>query len=148
MSQIEQVKKLREETGVSVAECQKAIKEAGGDLAKAKEILMAWGKELAQKKAARQTAQGIIDSYLHSNKKVGALLELGCETDFVAQSKDFQDLAHELCLQIAAMSDEEIPLLEQPWIKDCSRTMKNLIEEYIAKLGENIVVKRFVQYSI
>jgi elongation factor Ts len=148
MPQIEQIKRLREETGVSVGECQKALKEAGGDFDKAKDILKQWGREVAQKKAARQTAQGIVDSYLHPNKKVGALLELGCETDFVAQSKDFQDLAHELCLQIAAMGDEEITLLEQPWIKDSSKTIKNLIEEYVAKLGENIVVKRFVKYSI
>jgi len=74
-------------------------------------------------------------------------LELACETDFVAKSSDFQNLAHELCLQIAAMG-EEIPLLKQPWIKDNTKTVKNLIDEYIAKLGENITVKRFIRYNI
>lgn len=148
MPDINKIKQLREETGVSIQECRKALEEAGDNFKKAKEILKKWGKEIAQKKATRETAQGIVDAYLHSNKKVGALLELGCETDFVAKSKDFQDLAHELCLQIAAMGDSEIPLLEQPWIKDAAKTIKELIEEYIAKLGENIVVKKFVKYSI
>src|SRR3989344_2699447 len=148
MADINKIKQLREETGVSVGECQKALEEAGGDFEKAKDVLKKWGKEVARKKASRETTQGIIDCYLHPNRKVGALLELGCETDFVAKSKDFQDLAHELCLQIAAMGEDEIPLLEQPWIKDASRTIKDLIEGYVAKLGENIVVKKFVKYSI
>ena len=148
MADINKIKQLREETGVSIGECRKALEEAGGDFEKAKEVLKKWGKEVAQKKASRETAQGVIDCYLHPNRKVGALLELGCETDFVAKSKDFQDLAHELCLQIAAMGEDEIPLLEQPWIKDASRTIKDLIEGYVAKLGENIVVKKFVKYSI
>ena len=148
MADINKIKQLREETGVSVGECQKALEEAGGDFEKAKDVLKKWGKEVARKKASRETAQGVIDCYLHPNRKVGALLELGCETDFVAKSKDFQDLAHELCLQIAAMGEDEIPLLEQPWIKDASRTIKDLIEGYVAKLGENIVVKKFVKYSI
>jgi len=148
MADINKIKQLREETGVSIGECQKALEEAGGDFEKAKDVLKKWGKEVAQKKAARETTQGIIDCYLHPNRKVGALLELGCETDFVAKSKDFHDLAHELCLQIAAMGEDEIPLLEQPWIKDASRTIEDLIEGYVAKLGENIVVKKFVKYSI
>lgn len=142
------VKQLREETSVSIQECKRALEEAGGDFGKAKEILKKWGKELAQKKAARETCQGIIDSYIHPTKKIGVLLELGCETDFVAKSPDFQSLAHELCLQIAGAGDEETQLLEQPWIKDESKAVKELIDEYITKLGENIVVKRFVRYQI
>lgn len=148
MVNIEQIKKLREETEVSVSECKKALEVAGGDLTKAKEILRKWGKELAQKKAQRETKQGIIESYIHPNKKVGVLLEFSCETDFVAKSDDFQNLAHELCLQVAAMGEEEIPLLEQPWIKDETKTVKELINEYVAKLMENIMVKRFVRYTI
>lgn len=145
---INQIKKLREKTEVSIGECKKALESAGGDFEKAEEILKKWGKELAQKKKERITAQGIVDSYIHPNKKVGALLELGCETDFAAKSSDFQNLAHELCLQIAGFGDEEITLLDQPWIKDDSKSIKELIDEYIAKIGENIVVKRFVRYYL
>jgi elongation factor Ts len=76
------------------------------------------------------------------------MLELGCESDFVAKSKEFQNLAHELCLQIAAMDPEENSLLEQPWIRDQTKTVKDLIDEYIAKLGENIIIKRFVRYEL
>ena len=147
MVTIDQIKELREQTAVSVSECKKALEEAKGDSAKAKEILKKWGKDLAGKKTSRETYQGIIDAYIHPNKKVGVLLELACETDFVAKSNDFRNLAHELCLQIAAMG-EEIPLLEQPWVKDSAKTVKSLIDECIAKLGENITVKRFIRYNI
>lgn len=148
MSAIEQIKKLREETGVSITECEKALKESKGDVAKAKEILRKWGKEIAEKKKDRITCQGIIDYYLHPNKKLGVLLELNCETDFVARSQDFQNLAHELCLQIAGMEDEKTPLLAQPWIKDPTKTIKELVSECISKTGENITLKNFVRYQI
>lgn len=147
MVTIDQIKKLREETRVSIIECRKALIEAKGDLEKAKEILKKWGREVAQKKLERETRQGIIESYIHPGKKIGVILELNCETDFVAKSQDFQNLAHELCLQIAAMG-EALPLLKQLWIKDETKTIKDLIDEYIAKLGENIVIKRFVRYEI
>jgi len=147
MKIIDQIKQLRDETGVSVTECQKALKEAGSDIIKAKDILRNWGKELAAKKAARETSQGIVESYIHPNKKMGVLLELNSETDFAAKSADFQNLAHELCLQIAAM-EEESSLLEQPWIKDPSKTIKDLISECTSKLGENIVVKRFSRFKL
>ena len=148
MPNINQLKKLREETEVSILECEKALKESKGDPEKAKEILKKWGKTVAQKKAERQTNQGIIDAYIHPNKKVGVLLEIDCETDFVARSNDFQNLAHEICLQVAALGDQETPLLEQPWIKDETKTVKDLVEEQIAKSGENIVVKRFIRYQL
>jgi len=147
MISLDKIKQLREETMISLQDCKKALEESGGDLAKAKEILKKWGREVAGKKVNRQTNQGIIASYIHPNKRLGVLLELNCETDFVGRSKDFQDLAHELCLQIAALG-EETPLLEQPWIKDQSKTINDLIKEYIAKLGENITVKRFTRYEI
>ena len=92
--------------------------------------------------------QGVIESYIHSNKKIGVLIELRCETDFAARTEDFQNLAHELCLQIAAIDDGETPLLKQAWIKDESKTIKELIDEYIAKVGENITVKRFIRYEL
>jgi len=144
---IDKIKELREETLVSVTECKKALEEAEGDMKKAKEILKKWGKDLAQKRTGKVTCQGIVDSYIHPNKKIGVLLELNCETDFVGKSQDFRNLAHELCLQIAAMGDNT-PLLEQPWIKDATETVKDLVDEYVAKLGENITVKRFIRYEI
>lgn len=147
MITINQIKQLREETAVSVSECKKALEEAKGDSKKAKEILKKWGKDLAGRKTSRETSQGIIESYIHQNKKIGVLLELNCETDFVAKSKNFQTLSHELCLQIAA-TREELPILEQPWIKDGTKTIKDLLEEYIAKIGENITIKRFIRYEI
>lgn len=111
---LDQLKQLREETGVSISECKKALNDARGDLAAAKEILRKRGQALAEKKSERGVKEGIIASYLHPNKKVGALLDIRCESDFVARSDEFQKLAHEICLQIAAMKpiflkEEEIP---------------------------------------
>ena len=148
MISIDQIKQLREETCVSVSECKKALEKAEGDFDKAKEILREWGKELAGKKSNREAGSGIIDTYVHANKKVGAMIELRCETDFVAKSDDFKTLAHEICLQIAAIESEEVDLMSQPWIKDETKTIKELIEEYIGKLGENIKIKRFIRYGI
>ncbi|MFA5013573.1 MAG: elongation factor Ts [Candidatus Paceibacterota bacterium] len=194
MADIELIKKLREETGISLGDCRKALDEALGDLEKAKELLVKRGQAIAQKKAERETGgAGIIDTYVHSNKKMGVMLQLVCETDFVARSDDFQNLAHEICLQIVSMKplyvkEDEIPeedlrkqkeifesqakelnkpqditdgivkgklekfakefcLLSQPWIKDDKRTIKELINDYIAKIGENIAVKKFVIYE-
>ena len=194
MSNIDQIKQLREETGVSVSECKKALDASNGDFDKAKENLRKWGKELAAKKSDRKASLGIIESYVHPNNKVGVLLEIRSETDFVSKSVDFKNLAHELCLQIAAMkplyvSEENIPaelidgeikiykeqmkdsgkpekifeqiiqgkvnkykesvsLLSQVWIKDNEKTIKDLVNEYVGKLGENIVVKQFARFEI
>jgi len=148
MVSIDQIKKLREETEISISECKKALIEAKGDFQKAKEILKRWGKDFAEKKGKRETKQGIIESYIHSNKRVGVLLELCCETDFIAKNPEFQRLAHELALQIAAINPEEMPLFDQPWIKDETKTIKDLIDEHIAKLGENIALKRFSRYEL
>jgi len=149
MANIDQIKKLREETEVSISECKKALTEAKGDLQKAKDILRKWGKDFAKKRIEKEARQGIIESYIHSNKKIGAMIELCCETDFVAKNPDFQKLAHELALQITAINpSEENPLFNQPWIRDEAKTIKDLIDEYIAKLGENIIIKRFIRYEI
>ncbi len=147
MISIDQIKQLREETDISITECKKALEKSGGDIEKAKEILKKQGRGLVEKKIEREVKQGIIDSYIHSNKKIGVLLELDCETDFVAKSQDFQNLAHELCLQIAGFGGNS-PVLEQPWIKDESKKIRDLIDEYIVKLGENVVIKRFIRYEI
>src|SRR3990167_4978042 len=103
MSTIEEIKKLREETGVSPTEIKKALDQANGDTDKAKEILRTWGKTLAGKKTDRDAKEGIIDFYIHPNAKTGVLLDIRCESDFVAKSSDFKMLAHEICLQIAAL---------------------------------------------
>ncbi len=148
MVTIDQIKQLREISGLSISECKKALEESKGDFEKAKEILRKWGKQVAEKTQQRAACQGIIDSYIHPNKKVGVLLELDCETDFAARSQDFLTLSHEICLQVAAMTDETVPLADQPWIKDESKTIKDLLQECIAKVGENIVIKRFQRYQL
>lgn len=147
MATIEQLKKLRNLTGVSINECKKALEKANGDIEKAREILKKLGKDFARKRLDRETKAGIIDSYIHAGKKVGVLLQLQCESDFVARSEDFKKLSHEICLQIAA-SVEELPLLEQAWIKEPKKTVKDLIDGYVAKFGENITLKNFVRYEI
>ncbi|MCJ7786890.1 elongation factor Ts, partial [Patescibacteria group bacterium] len=111
---IEQIKKLREETGISISECKKALEASKGNLEKAKVILKEWGKEFSKKKIERETKQGIVEGYIHPGKKIGVMVELNCESDFVARSEDFQKLAHENCLQAAAMNPlfskkEDIP---------------------------------------
>jgi len=194
MSSIEKIKQLREETGVSIGECKQAIDEAKEDMEKAKEILRKRGKEIFEKKSSRSINSGLISSYVHSNNRVGVLLKLSCESDFVAKSSEFKDLAHELNLQIAAMypkyiqeediSEEviekekdiyqeqlkdldkpeeikkeitkgklekwkkEVVFLKQSWVKDDSKTIQNLIEDYVAKLGENIKIEAFNRYQV
>jgi len=163
MVTIEQIKKLREEAGISLVECKKALQESGGDIEKAKEILRTWGKKVATEKAGREAKEGIVESYIHQNRKIGVLLQIHCESDFVAKSEEFQKLAKELCLQIAAMNPlflkkedvsketsekEEISLLSQPWIRDETKNIQSLINEYVAKLGENITIKKFVRFEI
>jgi len=194
MASTDQIKQLREETGISIMDCKKALEETSGNIEEAKELLRKWGKEFASKKTGRDTKQGIVDTYLHSNKKVGVMIQLQSETDFVAKSDEFRKLAHEICLQIAAMSPlylrkEDIPeeflkrekeicqeqfkdsgkpqeivsqiiegklnkyareicLLSQPWVKDDTKTIEDLVRDHINKLGENIVIKKFTRYKI
>jgi elongation factor Ts len=145
---LEKIKKLREETQVSIKECKVALTEAQGDLEKAKEILRKKYGELAKKLEKRETKEGTVAVYLHNTKKIGAMVKILCETDFVAKSPDFQKLAQEICLQVAALDPKEIPLLEQEWIKDPSKKIKDLIEEAIAKFGENIVVAEYIRFQI
>jgi elongation factor Ts len=148
MISIEKIKKLREETGISIAECKKALEKTKGDLEKAKEILKERYGQLVEKRKDRETKEGIVEAYVHPTKKIGAMVEIHCESDFVARSLEFQQFAHEICLQIAALDPEEIPLLEQPWIKDEKVKIKDLLNQTIAKFGENIVISRFVRFQI
>jgi elongation factor Ts len=146
---IKLIKKLREETQVSIADCTKALTEAKGDYEKAITLLKKRGIERAEKKSDRTTGQGLIESYIHQNGKVGVLLEILCETDFVARTEDFKRLAHEVAMQIAAMNPKNVAvLLKQDYIRDGSVNIETLIKQTIGKLGENIVVKQFTRFEI
>jgi len=149
MVSAEQIKKLREESGASMMDCKKALEQAGGDEARARELLSKRGAELAEKKAERKTNSGIVESYIHANQKIGAILELYCETDFVARNENLKALAHEICLQITAVgaqTPEE--LLSQPYLKNPAKTIKDLISDAVGKLGENIKVGKFVRFEL
>ncbi len=149
MVNLELLKKLRNETQVSFADCRKALEETNNDYEKAKEWLRSHGLEKAAKKGDRETKQGLIDSYIHQNGRVGVLLEILCETDFVARTEDFKKLAHEVSMQVAAMNPSNVDnLLKQEYIRDNSKTIEVLVKEAIAKLGENITIKRFHRLEI
>src|SRR3972149_12292610 len=140
---IEDIKLLREQTGAGIADCREALKESEGDLAKAKEWLKKKGLDKASSKAEREVKAGIVGVYSHVGK-VGVLVELLCETDFVARTEDFKNLAHELSLQIASMNPSSVEeLLSQEYIRDNSMTVDQLIKSAVGKLGENIQVGRF-----
>lgn len=149
MSDTEKVKHLRDTTGLSLGQIKKALDEAGGDVARAMEVLKAHGIAVAEKKSSREVKEGVVDAYIHATKKLGALVELLCETDFVARNVEFQKLAHELAMQVAAAKPGTVEdLLSQPFIKDQDITVQELISQYIAKLGENIQVGRFEIFEI
>lgn len=193
-----QVKELRERTGAGMMDCKKALMQTGGDMDKAITVLREKGLAAAEKKAGRAAAEGLVHSYIHMGGKVGVLVEVNCETDFVAKTDDFKELAHEVALQIAALKpqwvrQEDVPedviakerevlrnralgdpknqnkpaaildriiegqlskffaehcLLEQPWVKDDKLTIGQLIKEKVAKIGENISVRRFTTYVL
>jgi elongation factor Ts len=160
----ETIKVLREKTGAGVIDCKKALDEAGGNMDRACEILIERGIASAEKKADRTAEQGLIETYVHGGGRIGVLVEVKCETDFVARNEQFKELAHDIALQIAAMSPEfvskeDVPpdtkcdpitacLLQQPFIKDPSRTIQDIIAETIAKTGENIKVRRFTRFEL
>ncbi len=146
---IDQIKALREETGLSVADVKKALDEAGGDTDKARELLASQGGAIAAKKSGRELKAGIVDSYIHTNKLSGCMVELRCETDFVSRGEGFQALAHDLTLHITAMKPQNLEeLLEQPFIKNPEQTIRDLVTSHIAKLGENIQIGRFEVFEI
>lgn len=146
---IELLKKLRNETQVSLADCRKALEETNNNYDKAKEWLLKHGIEKAAKKSDRETSQGLVESYIHLNGKVGAMVEVLCETDFVARTEEFKHLTHEIAMQVVAMNPKDVDtLLKQEYIRDSSKTIESLIKESIAKIGENIVVKRLTRFSL
>ena len=143
------LKKIRNETSASIADIRKALQESGNDYKKALEWLKKHGIAKAEKKSDRQTTQGIIDAYIHQNGKVGAIVELLCETDFVARTNEFKNLAHEIAMQVAAMAPLDVDaLLKQEYIRDQSIKIQDLIKQTISKLGENIVVKKIERFEI
>lgn len=145
---IDQIKKLREKTHAGVMECRKALEEAKGDEKKAQALLAQWGIERSEKKADRETKSGLIESYVHGGR-VGVLVELLCETDFVARTDDFKVLAHEISLQIASMDPKDVKaLLTQEYIRDTKQTIESVIKQTIGKLGENIQVSRFTRFTL
>ena|SRR3972149_2170224 len=146
---IEIVKKLREETQASIADCKKALEESSGDYKKAIVWLRKRGAEIAEKKAQRETSQGIVESYVHGNGKSGVLVVLLCETDFVAKTEEFKNLAHEIALQISAMDPKNVSdLLKQEYIRDPGMTIEDLVKQTIGKLGENIQVREFSRIEL
>ncbi len=143
------LKKIRNETGAGIADCRKALEETGNDYKKALGWIRKHGIEKAAKKADRQTSQGLVEAYIHQGGKVGAMVELACETDFVARTSEFKNLAHEISMQVAAMAPKDVEtLLKQEYIRDPSMTIFDLIKQSIAKLGENIVVKKITRYEL
>lgn len=149
MVSIKQIKKLREITGAGVMDCRRALEEVKGDEKKAIDLLNKWGVQKAEKKADRVTRAGIIDAYVHAGAKVGVILEIQCETDFVEKTQDFQKLSHEICLQIASMKPkDEKALLKQEYIRDPSITIDQLVKQTIGKLGENIKIIRFIRFGL
>ena len=143
------LKKLREETSASISDCRQAIEESEGHFDKALIWLQKRAAEKAEKKADRSTGEGIIEPYIHQNGKLGVLVEILCETDFVARTDEFKRLAHEVSMQIAAMNPKNVEdLLKQDYIKDNSLTIGDLIKQQIGKLGENITIKGFSRLEI
>lgn len=143
------LKKLRLETSASIADCRRALEESDGDYKKALEWIKKRATEIASKKADRKTGEGIIESYIHQGGTVGVLVELLCETDFVAKTDEFKHLAKEIGMQIAAMNPKNVEsLLVQEYIRDSSQTIENVIKSAIGKLGENISIKRFTRFEI
>jgi elongation factor Ts len=146
---VEDIKELRQLTGVSISDCKVALEEAKGDLKKAQEILRKKGIEAAARKGGRAVGEGLIETYVHANGKVAAMVELACETDFVARTADFKKLAHEIAMQVCAMNPADVDeLLHQEYIRDNQLIIEDLVKEAVAKLGENIQVKRFVRFEL
>lgn len=145
---INKIKELRDKTGVSVGDCREALEKAGGDIGEALKLLQERGAEVAEKKSSRALGAGMVETYVHGGK-VGAMVELACETDFVARTDEFKNLAHELAMQVASMDPKDITELEgQEYIRDPSLKIKDFITNVVGKVGENIKVIRFMRFEL
>lgn len=143
------IKELRAETKAGVMDCRKALAESAGDFKKAKEWLRKKGIASAQKRTERETTAGLVEAYTHPDGRIAAIVELACETDFVARNEEFKKLAHELALQVAAMDPSNIKALEaQPYIRDPQKTIGELVKETIGKIGENIVIRKILRAEL
>jgi elongation factor Ts len=145
----EQIKELREATGLSVMQCRNALEEAGGDMAKAKEVLAKAGAAIAAKKGDRTLGAGAVVAYVHATGTIGVLLELSCETDFVAKNPEFKQVAYDIAMHASAMNPADVAeLLEQDYIKDPSKKIKDLVNGAVQKFGERTEVRRFARFSV
>lgn len=149
MIDVVKIKQLREKTGAGIAECREALEKSGDDLKKAEKWLKEHGIAKANEKVNRETSAGLIESYIHTGGKIGVLIEINCETDFVAKTDEFKNLVHEVALQISAMKPKDVDeLMIQPYIRDPNMTVDQLIKSVIAKLGENIRIKIFFRLAL
>ncbi len=160
----ESIKELRERSGAGIMDCKRALEEAQGVIEEAEKLLAAKGLAAATKKAERVAEQGLVETYIHAGGKLGAMVEVNCETDFVARTDEFKTLAHEIAMQVAAMDPqyvsqddmpedstdvlEEVCLLNQAFIRDPERTIQDLVTETIARTGENIKVRRYARFEL
>jgi elongation factor Ts len=167
----DEIKRLREETSCGVIDCKKALEEAKGDFNKAKELLRKRGLEMAAKKSDRLAKEGRVEAYIHNGNKIGVLVEVNCETDFVARSEDFCKFTRDIALHIAAVNPkyikkEDVPadvlaresdqeayikancLLAQPFVKDPGKSIQDLLNELVSKIGENTVIAHFVRFKV
>ncbi len=144
------IKKLREETGAGVMDAKKALEESGGDFTKAKEWVKQKGLARAAKKAAeREAGEGIIASYVHANNRIGVLVELACETDFVAKNEEFQNLGKEVAMQVASMNPKDVDdLAKQQYIRDPKKLIGDLVKELSGKIGEKMEIKKFTRFEV
>ncbi len=168
---VNSVKELREATGCGIMDCKRALAESNGDMNKAKDLLRQRGLEMAIKKGGRAANEGRIEAYIHNGNKIGVIVEVNCETDFVGRNDDFMRFTKDIAMHIAAMAPkyikkEEIPadilnavadqkdflkancLLDQSYVKDPSKSVADLLNELVAKIGENIIISRFTRYKI
>ncbi len=171
---MDQVRELRERTGAGILEAKKLLEEVNGDMKRALEIMRERGLKIADKKAGRETREGRIDVYVHANNRLAAMVEVNCETDFVARNEEFVTLVKNIALHIASNPDvkyvrrEDVPageaeaydagtpeeyyektvLLEQPFVRNPSETIEQLVRNTIAKTGENIVIRRFARFEL
>ncbi|HEV8469520.1 MAG TPA: translation elongation factor Ts [Candidatus Limnocylindria bacterium] len=143
------VKRLREETGAGVMDCKRALDETAGDFEKARALIKERGLAKAQKKSDREAKEGVVEAYIHAGGRIGAMVELSSETDFVARNPDFRELAKEIAMQVAAMDPKNVDeLLEQAYIRDASKTVGELVTGIAATTGENVRVRRFQRFQL
>lgn len=161
---VEQIRSLRELSGAGIMECKQALEDSNGDINQAADALRQKGFARAARRSDRETSEGLIEAYVHTGGRVGGMVELGCETDFVARTPEFKALAHDIAMQVAAMSPQylsedeieegdsrpaaQVSLLQQPFIKDNSKLVREIVQELAAKVGENVRVIRFTRMAL